>query len=295
MIKLSWITDSHNKVSQTAQQDDGLRRAVAYADDNSFDGIVHTGDIGNDSADNCAWAMKILRSGSTPLLWSNGNHSEEESPVGTPSTSDFEAARCWDMSAPFYHTYTMNGDEGETVLFLALDVNIYADDPDNILDSPDHNPGDRVGISGSSPSGDWYRQLGTTQLAWVASTLAADTTSDYIIVLLHYPPNAGKMTDRALLADALQADGRPFFTMSGHVHPDAETRDLTATDATEYEGYKTVGMQNCNGFCDFRVSWNGSIPSVTLAEIHNYSQPDADWEITAPFTVGDMLRVLQFI
>lgn len=293
-MRFVWLTDSHNVTSNgKPSSDDGVRRAIAYADSEAVDAILHTGDIGNDSADNCAWVMAYLRAATTPLLWCNGNHSEEESPVGTPSTAAFEASRCWNMSAPFWHTTTITGDGGEVARVLSLDSNFYADDPDGIENSPYHVPGDRIGVHSTDPSGGYYRQFTTAQLDWVASTLAADSDSDYILVLTHYPPAGKGQIDRTLLADALQADGRPVIILSGHVHPDGKTYTLTSTDGlAEFTVYKCPAMLESHSFTDLQITWSGGTPTVTLAEVHNYTLPLASWTISAPFTVARDLRLL---
>lgn len=294
MIRLIWLTDTHTMANNLRPSgDDALRRAVVYADTVVANAIVHTGDVGDNTAPRAAAALAYLRAGTTPLLWCNGNHSESEDPAGTPSTAAYEAAECWNMSAPFYHTTTITGGGGEVARVLSLDCNFYDDDPNGILISPDHAPGDRMGYHPSNPGGGYYRMYTTAQLNWVAATLAADSTSDYVIVLTHYPPGGVTQTDRALLADALQADGRPIIILSGHVHPDALTYTLTSTDGlASFTVYKCPATLESYCFTDLQIAWSGGAASIVLAEIHNYSMPSVEWTVAAPFTVADDLRLL---
>lgn len=290
-LRFAWITDSHCYVGDGSRVAN-VQTACDYADANSFDYIVHTGDMGNDSAANTQLAMDVMNAATTPLLWCNGNHSEIEDPVGTPSTAAYEVAALWNQSAPFYHTTQITGSGGEKARVLSLDCNIYDDSPLGDLDSPDHTPGDRIGYHSSNPPGGYYRQFGATQLTWVETTLSGDSTSDYIIVLTHFPPQGVTQTDYASLADKLQADGRPVVILCGHNHPKATSYTLTTTDELDtYTMYKCPGMQESGSFTDLQITWNGTAPTVAQATVRNYYHPATSWTFEAPFDLEATLMI----
>lgn len=287
------MTDTHCTGTSTAR-DDACRRAVAYADSVNAHAIINTGDIGNDLSEYFIRPMAIYRTAKAPLLWCNGNHSEWEDTPGIPTTSEFEAAGIWNMSAPFYWTVQVVGDAGEKVRAIMLDSCIYADSPLGDRDSPNHVPGDRIGRSSEEPLGGYYRQFGTAQLAWIRSTLAVDVDSDYILLMFHYPPTITvTQLDFPELADELDIDGRPVVALCGHIHGHAKTYTLSSNANTDYTVYKMPGALESNCYCDFRIDLNNSVPSISNAEVMNYTQPDDTWAITAPFTVGSELRILR--
>lgn len=292
-LRLIWLTDTHNITTPTAIRDGGVSAALADANTWKADAVIHTGDIGDNQPENVAAAFNLLRSVaiSCPLITVVGNHDEYESTPGTPNTATIEGANYFNRSAPFYHTGTMACGNGALVArWLTVDNNFYdvqASDPSVVNAS--HSVGDRLGHSSSEPAGGSYRRFGTTQLDWIASTLAADTTSQMILMLLHYPPATSNPTDRALFADKLAADGRPVMLLCGHVHPNGTIYSFTTTDGKRtYAAYKMPATQESGAYCRIRVRVGGRnsySPYVAELSVMNFTNPGG-WTLTAPFALG---------
>src|SRR5690606_25856660 len=122
-----------------------------------------------------------------PTIFVNGNHDEHDADDdGISNWQLLETSNYYDQSAPFTGVKHMTSGDGTlTALEIWLDCNFYDDDPDG--DSPGDSellqPGDRIGFHASEPGGGYWRMFGAEQIAWFEAQLAADTTSDIVIVL----------------------------------------------------------------------------------------------------------------
>lgn len=293
-LRLIWLTDSHNITTPTAIRDGGVSAALADANTWRADAVIHTGDIGDNQPENVAQAFALLRytAINCPLITVIGNHDEYESVLGTPNTATIEGASYFNRSSPFYHTGLLTSANGSLrCRWLTVDNNIYserADDPTWVY--PAHTPGQRCGFNASEPvPGGSYRQFGATQLAWIASTLAADTTSDMIMMLLHYPPATSNPTDIKALADVLQTDGRPVMSMCGHVHPNGTIYQFSTTDGRRtYSSYKMPATMESGAYCRIRVrvgGRNSHLPLVAEMSVCNFTNPGG-WTLSTPFVLA---------
>lgn len=291
-IRFLWLTDSHNTTVPTAINDGGVAAVLADAINWRADAVVHTGDIGNDQPENLAAAFALLRATSIPcpLIATIGNHDEYEASPPATNAATIAGASYFNRSSPFYYTGTLAAQNGTLMArWLSLDCNFYdvnAGDPTVV--NVDHNPGDRVGISPTEPLlGGSYRRFGATQTNWIASTLAADTTSRLILVFMHYPATGRAPTDMATLADKLQADGRAAVLFYGHAHADAYTRTLTSSDGRRtYTLYKCPATVESGCYTRVRVRASGAFASVKELTIKNYADPELGWVINSPFVLG---------
>lgn len=296
-LRIIWMTDTHILTTPTEPRDSSITAALADANTWQADAVIHTGDIGNDYAANVARGFTLLR-GTTincPLITVLGNHDENElvadgNAINSPNTATLTGASYFNRSAPFYHTGTLTAANGTLkARWLTTDNNFYSELPaDPAIVNAGHTIGNRVGTSAQEPSGGSYRMYGATQLAWVASTLAADTTSHMIMLLNHYPMATTQPTDIASLMDVLQADGRPVLILCGHTHPNGELWiRATSDNRRSYIGYKCPAGQESGAYTRLRVrvGGRGSLhPLVVEASVKNFTQPAA-WTMAAPFQV----------
>lgn len=296
-LRLIWMTDTHILSTPTEPRDSGVIGALAEANSWQADAVIHTGDIGDNYAANVARGFALLRGTAIngQLITVVGNHDENEyvadgASIGNPNTSTIVGASYFNRTAPFNHTGTLSASNGALkARWLTVDNNFYselASDP-TVVNSG-HSIGGRVGHSGQEPSGGSYRQYGATQIAWIADTLAADTTSHMILLLNHYPMSTTQPTDIAGVMDVLQADKRPTLILCGHTHPNAELWIRATSDGRRsYTGYKCPAGQESGAYTRLRIrvgNRNSPAPLVVEASVRNYTNPGG-WTIAAPFVV----------
>lgn len=285
-LRWVWVTDSHVQALGDTK-DVALKAAVNDCNVWRPNAFIHTGDIGDNSIDRVQRAFNNLKNCQRPLFGVIGNHDENEVVPGTPNTALLQSMDTFNRF-PFYFTDVMTSGDGTLkARCLFLDCNIYNTNPsDPTVVNVSHVVGDRVGYSANEPAGGSYRKLGTAQLAWITSVLAADTTSNIILVFPHYPiAQIGVVPlDGKLVADALQADGRPAAIFGGHIHPDATSYTLTSTDTLKsYTNYKLTAMLESNSWCRVVLHLAAGAIVIDQLEIHNFTDPGG-WTINAPFT-----------
>jgi len=297
MLKLTAITDSHITASAQPIRDGGMAAALSDATTWGADAFIHTGDIGDNNIAGVRRGFTMLRGAALPmpLIYVIGNHDENELNEGgmygpgNPNTPLIIASDCFSRSAPMQYTTTIKAADGDlTARVIGLDCNYYnvsAADP-TVVNSA-HVAGDRVGHSGDTePPGGSYRQFKQAQRDFAQATLAADMTSHMILLLIHYPPVGPGPTDYKLLADILQADGRPVAWLVGHEHSHAKTYTLTTTDgARVYTAYKVPACQESGAYARVRVHlFQGRVVYEELT-VKNFQQPGG-WVINPPFVLG---------
>lgn len=278
-IRFVWVTDSH-LVDDLGNRDKNLRLAVDDCNTWLPNAFIHTGDLGDNFLSRIQRSFYNLMNCQRPVYAIKGNHDEYEQVFGEPNTNSLDEFNTFNRN-PFYYTETLSSPDGSwTARCLFLDCNYYDDDPDTPPpgNSSEHNPGDRIGWSTSEPGGGFWRRFGETQLTWVETTLAADNTSDAILVFVHYPPAGVTCTDYASLGTLLTIDGRPTMGFCGHVHPNATSYNLSGITF-----YKNPAMQESGCWTRVAISFDGSIQIEEMI-IKNYIDP-ASWVINTPFTV----------
>ena len=271
-IRFVWSTDEHKNYAALGLAADDCTSWAPNA-------YISTGDLGDDLAPGVKASIAALRRARRPDYLIIGNHDEEEETygAGTPNTAAIEVATAFNMSAPFYHTWTMTSGDGTLIArCFALDCNFYGGGSPS---SPDHSVGDRIGSHSGAPAGGYKRQLGATQTTWVETTLAADATSDIILVFMHYPVNTSSVLDESTLDAKLDADGRPTVGFCGHTHPNGELYTLGGT----YTFYKCPAMKESNSWTRVTLSESGGAIVIDEMLVKNYTTPGA-WTLTAPFT-----------
>lgn len=290
-IRFIWLSDNHVGNSDTDSQVVALEKAVSDCNDWKPNAFIVNGDVcGNTVYQLARWFNHTWRC-QRPVYLAIGNHDlSEHAPGSYGNPADISGSNLMDRPSPFNQSFMLtSGDGTVAALCIIMDSGYYDDDPDDPPpgDSIYHNPGDRIGASDITPSGGYYRQFTAAQLSWVASTLAADTTSDYILVFSHYQPRDGvRVTDYTALADVLQGDSRPIIGFCGHDHGDAKVATLTTMDTLDtYNFYKIPAMLESGAWCRVELDWNGAAISIDLMELQNYTDPGG-WTINAPFTVA---------
>jgi 3',5'-cyclic AMP phosphodiesterase CpdA len=289
-LRLIWLTDTHNTTASLEPRNSGVDAALADATTYGADAVIHTGDIGNDTPANVAAAFTRLRGTAIPcpLITVIGNHDEYEATPGTTNATQLEGASYFDRPAPFVLSTTLAASDGNLVArVLALDCNVYdenASDPTRVNDA--HDPGERVGYSTEEPAGGSWRRFNQDQLDWFAAELAADTTSQVLLLLSHYPPSGAGPTNYKAIADLVQADGRPAILLCGHQHGDARELTLTSTDTLRrIRCFKCPAMQESGSWTRVQLRMTAGVIALDLLEIHNFTNPDA-WVINPPFTLA---------
>ena len=161
-----------------------------------------------------------------------------------------------------------------------LDTNIYNDNR-----SANHVVGDRVGLINGGLPGGYDREIGATQRSWIASVLDGDSTSDMVLIFMHYWTNT-TCVDINNLVDILVDDGRPSAVFCGHNHADADKLDHTTTyDSVTRRFYKAPAMLESGCWVDVALSASGSSLIVDEMVLHNYTDPGG-WLVKSPFTVA---------
>ena len=286
-LRWVWTTDSH-LIATADTRDIALRKAVVDCNDWRPNAFIHTGDIGDNNLERVQRGFNCLKNLRCPWHVSIGNHDEDEQATpGFPNTALLQGRDTFNRY-PFYYTDTMTSGDGTlTARLLFPDCQFYqvsAGAPEIV--NPYHVVGDRVGYSSGEPSGGSFRQIGTVQRAWMASVLAADTTSQIVLVFPHYPITTPGVfpLDYLAVADILQADGRPAALFAGHVHPDAKTYTLTSTDTLKsYTVYKAPAMQESGAWVRVELHLSAGAIVIDGLAVNNFTQPGA-WVINAPFT-----------
>lgn len=278
-LRFVWLTDFHVD-AYPGTRATNFAAAMTFCAEQRPAALIASGDLSPDGERILLETTCYkLRDAQATLVMIPGNHDEEENTfgVGIPNTAELEKSNTFNQPNPFYHAeHISSGDGTLTALCLCLDNNFY-----NGYATPSayHVTGDRVGVH--SLEGNNSRQLGAAQLAWVEATLAADRTSQIVIVVTHYN---GAVFDYDQLADKLYADGRPTFGLCGHTHPNAVTTTITTTTGGHnFTFYKAPAMQESGAYVwvELRLS-AGSIVFDTL-QCKNYTNPGG-WTINAPFT-----------
>ena len=287
-IRLVWQTDTHATVLATTQND--LSAAVADLNTWRPNALIITGDIGGNALENTRAAWSVLNTAHRPKIVAIGNHDEEELTfgAGNPNTEAIEGVAFWNQPAPFNHAHVItSGDNSFSALCLALDSNIYDDDPSEVLISPYHSPGDRCGSSVEYPDNSWWRMFNTDTLTWVGSQLEAHPECAAILVVLHYPPTGVTMTNYSALVDIIQADGRPCIGFAGHVHENATTYSAQSTDTIlSIPFYKAPAALDSHCWTRVTLSMSGGNISVDEMLVRNFTNPAA-WTINAPFALEE--------
>lgn len=290
-IRFVWQTDSH--VLSTFSDGRKLAVEAAAADTQLWkpNAYIHTGDIGDNLVQNIRNGFSAIRQTGRPIYWTIGNHDEEEITLGPgqPNTTAIEHKHIFNKNAPFYYSTIMtSGDGSLRALCLFLDCNFYDDDPFGVSpgDSPNHQPGDRIGSRPDGPGGGYYRMFTDAQLGWARDALDADDKSDIVLVFAHYPPDGVTCTDYKNLADILQEDGRPMIGFCGHVHPNATVYTISSTDTQAvFPFYKCPATQESGCWTRVTLGFNGSDITIDGMEIHNFTNP-GDWTINEPFSLA---------
>lgn len=291
-IRFLWTTDEHTSTfsANTDVNVVGLRRAIARVNEWRPNAYISTGDNGLFHGEDTWRYLLETRHVLRPFKWAIGNHDEVEyepdGSAGNPNTAQVEVQ--YDRAAPFYRTDTLvSGDGTFAARCLHLDCNFYADDPDGGGDSPDHEPADRIGVIEGSPPGGYRRMIPQSQLDWVASTLAADTDSDCVLVFVHYMNNTGgHIVDWSGLADALQADGRPTALFGGHLHVSPQNFGLTTSDEQRtYDFYQMCAGLDTGAWCEVTLSFADSDIVIDSMVVCNFTQP-GELTIESPFVLA---------
>jgi 3',5'-cyclic AMP phosphodiesterase CpdA len=285
-ILFAWVTDTHNYEEHLniVKQDDDLQLAVEDCNRWRPMAFIHTGDLGNDRSATVLRCKTLMAETRRPLHIIPGNHDVQEQQAGTPLTG---AVADVFGDLPFYYSFVLQSPDATVkARCLMLDCNYYANSPSGTLDSPNHQPGDYIGEQTNSGVSYW-RQFGATQLDWIASVLAADSISQFVIVFAHYPPGAGTMmTDYAALCDVLQSDGRVAVAFGGHAHEHAYVRTQKSSDNLyTLTYYKLPALQVSGAYGRVRLSWTGSAVVIDEMSIRNFVNPGG-WTIAAPFTLA---------
>lgn len=297
-IRLVWVTDTH-VVNYDEHQAD---LALAVDDCNTWapQAMLHTGDIGHQRAASTLTAFNELARARRPVISVMAAHDENEIElgVGNPNTTPVLGDRAFGLDRdtmgtslppPFYETFVLQSGDGTfKARCFVLDSDFYADDPyGGGLDNPYHEPGERFGIAAENPVGGYYCQLGAEQLDWVESTLAADATSNAILIFAHIPPMAFEdneiVIDYRALADVLEADGRPVVGFCGHDHSNGEVLALFNT-AGDWSApwYKAPAMYESHSWTRATLSCAEGVLSVESLSVRHYTNPGG-WTLTAPF------------
>lgn len=291
-LRFIWLTDSHNLTSSQPTRDGGVDGALADATTYGADAVIHTGDIGNDTPANVAAAFARLRGTAIPcpLITVIGNHDEYEATPGEPNTVQLEGASYFNRAAPFVYSTTVAAGNGNLVArVLCLDCNIYDENPaDPETVSANHEPGDRIGApaGGGGPTGGGWRKFDQDQLDWFAAQLAADTTSQIVLILSHYPPSGIGPTNYAAIADRIQADGRPAAMFYGHQHQSAFTSSISSTDGKRViRAYKCPATQESGSWTRVQLRMRAGVVAFDELEVNNFTDPGG-WTISAPFTLA---------
>jgi len=267
-------------------RDTALRAAIADLNTWKPNALIQIGDLGHNFPERVESAHAILKTGcKRPMKFVVGNHDIYEYAPGTnsaPAVSSF-----LQRPTPMTDSFTMvSGDNSLFIRCIILDCNYYRYHPSRI--HPVYVTGDYLGSNDAlDPGSGYYRQIGTTQLNWMADELAKDTTSQAVIVFSHYPlAQIGIVPlDGKLVADILQVDGRPAALFSGHIHPDATTYTLPSTDGiATYTVYKMPALQESGAW--LRVELHVTEGAIVIDQllVKNFTQPGT-WTINAPFTV----------
>lgn len=289
--KIVWLTDSHNITTPTALRDSAVTGALATANSWPADALVHTGDIGDNQDVNVLAAFALLRGTAIgcPIYYCIGNHDEYEATPGTPNTTTIAGASYFNRASPFYATWQQSVASGPLLIrIIAADNNYYDVQPSNpSVVNTAHVAGDRVGHSSAEPAGGSYRQFGATQLAWIAATLAADTTSHVVLILMHYPLASDNPTDVKLFLDRLQFDGRPSLILSGHVHSDAALYTQTSTNGLQsFSALKAPGAQERGNYVRLQFHLTSGAIVFDEVSIQNLTPIGGETYTNAPFVVG---------
>jgi hypothetical protein len=290
-IRFIWSTDEHIPANMT---DGNVAAMIAAVDDcNTWlpNAYISTGDVGNSANLHVQRAMSLLWRLQRPLYICPGNHDlVEGANLGNPDIAALASETEFNRPAPFYYsTQLVSGDGTVKARCLFLDCNYYADDPDGGLpgNNPYHSPGDPAGtVTGDAAvSGGYHVMLPQHQLDWIAATLAADVTSQFVLVFIHYTPLvAHHVVNYPALCDVLWTDGRPAMGFCGHIHADAIDHPQTTTDTLHtFHFYQLCAMLDSHCWCRVTLGWSGSAITIDGMEIHNFTQPGA-LTINAPFT-----------
>lgn len=290
-IRFILCTDIHFGNNDTDSTVISMDKAVNDCNEWRPNALISTGDIAATRRDQAGrWFNHVWRC-QRPVYVAIGNHDESEyAPGSYGNPADISGETLMDRAAPYYYSVILSSGDGSlSVLCLFLDVNFYANDPDASPpgNSPNHTPGDRIGLSDIEPAGGYYHQLGETQIAWVASTLAQNPSCQFVLVFNHYEPiPANRLVDYALLADVLYADGRPVAGFCGHNHSAARTTNLNTTDGLHsIPFYEMVAMEECGAWARVTLSYLNNAINVDGAVIFNFTDPGG-WTINSPFTLA---------
>jgi hypothetical protein len=116
-------------------------------------------------------------------------------------------------------------------------------------------------------------------------SVLSQSEGDFVIIMTHYPPG-GSCANDEIIADALQADGRPMIGLCGHSHSDASVSILTSTDTlASFNFYKVPAMFESGAWARVVLDWNGSAITVDEMSLQHYTDPGG-WTVAEPFTVA---------
>lgn len=286
ILRFVWVTDSHTRNNDVALLRTNMDKAIADCNDWRPDFFVHTGDLADNTPVRVLGNFYQMMACRRPVMVAIGNHDEYEAVLGSPQTAAIEGFNGFNQTAPFWHTRTWTTQNGGTTFRLIfLDFNFYAVDPNGIKISPAHQAGDRVGYSTSEPSGGWMRQLGQRQRDWVAATLAADRSSDAVLVFHHYRLRTNAVVDAIEMIDVFQADGRPTLGFHGHDHNNAYMLEQNSSDGRyTWQSYKCPALLESGSWTRASLHIAAGAIVIDALDIYNYTNPGT-WTIDAPFVV----------
>jgi hypothetical protein len=285
-IRFIWTSDSHFFESNADTLELAYREIIDTCRTRLPDFFITTGDLTSSGPQAIYHTFLGFHNALRPVFFTVGNHDECQDTALTdqyyPDTDHSRYVNWIGYDAPYYKTWSVSsGDSTFKLRVIALDMNFY--DTGGVV-MPRKERGTRIGlmvIGGQSP----YRSFFQPQIDWVDSVLAADTTSDAILLSTHYTA-----TRFVNILDVVADDGRPMIFIRGHNHGPLPPDTLYNTAHTKYfVGYKVPAFMgygaDYGGFAWMTIRLNAGTIIVDSAVMLNYVKPGIWDTLYNPFTL----------
>jgi hypothetical protein len=188
--------------------------------------------------------------------------------------------------APQIKTDTVLSTDGSLSLrIFVLDQNYYGGYYTHTI--PGKNIGDRIGLNQYTYDSLWQIKYmcPSSQYDWISDTLAADVTSDGIIVLYHVIPDGTFIGSQELL-DTIRNDKlqRPCIILSGHDHVFGTYKAFTTDSSRYFRCYKIPSVQTFWNYNRFMFVLDGTGANSVLKPLYLSSKKYVDTAGLTPIT-----------